>query len=80
MASNTQKKPPFFFVGHSLGGVIIQDYLYNESNLNKLPVKMAGLILEGSYVNRKNYELSKDPLAWYRQLPVLVESLTDSIR
>ena len=53
------KDTPFFFVGHSLGGIMIQDYLFNENNQNNLPVKFAGLILEGSYVARKHLEQAK---------------------
>ena len=45
---------PFFFVGHSSGGIILQDYMLNETNRNSLPVKVAGIILEAAYVKRSN--------------------------
>ena len=50
---------PFFFIAHSLGGIVIQEYLLNESNQKNLPVKFAGLVLEGSYIERKNYQVVK---------------------
>ncbi len=37
---------PFFFVGHSSGGIILQEYLLDTNNRNSLPVKVAGIILE----------------------------------
>ena len=51
------KDTPFFFVAHSLGGVFLQDYILNKDNQDSLPVKVAGLILEGSYIVRKNRDL-----------------------
>ena len=43
---------PFVFIGHSLGGKVIQDYVFNEP---LIPVKPIGLILEGSFIERQNY-------------------------
>ena len=48
------KDTPFFFVGHSLGGVMVQDYLFGK--LSSLSIKIAGLILEGSYIERKHLD------------------------
>ena len=47
----------FFFAAHSLGGIIIQDYLIK--NFEKLPFHLAGLILEGCFITRSN--LNKIP-------------------
>jgi hypothetical protein len=58
---NLNKNMPFFFVGHSLGGIILQDYILDANNRNSLPVKVAGIILEGSYVERKNRDKLTDP-------------------
>ena len=52
------KNMPFFLGGHSLGGIIVQDYILNNDTINKLPVKFSGLILEGAYVERKNRDNS----------------------
>jgi hypothetical protein len=52
---------PFFFVGHSSGGIILQEYILDANNRNSLPVKVAGIILEGSYVERKNRDKLTDP-------------------
>jgi hypothetical protein len=51
---NINKDMPFFFVGHSLGGIMLQDFILDQKNVDKLPVKVAGLILEGSYITRSN--------------------------
>lgn len=51
------QKTPFFFGAHSLGGIIIQDYLLN--NLAQLPFQFSGLVLEGSFITRSN--LNKIP-------------------
>lgn len=51
------KDTPFFFVAHSLGGVFLQDYIFDKKNQDSLPAKVAGLILEGSYILRKNRDL-----------------------
>jgi hypothetical protein len=48
------KDTPFFFVGHSLGGVMLQDFLFDK--MKSLPVKVSGIILEGSYIERKHYD------------------------
>jgi hypothetical protein len=45
---------PFFFVGHSLGGVMLQDFLFKQTK--SLPVKVSGIILEGSYIERKHFD------------------------
>ena len=58
---NLNKNMPFFFVGHSLGGIILQEYILDANNRNSLPVKVAGIILEGSYVERKNRDKLTDP-------------------
>ncbi len=34
---NLNKNMPFFFVGHSLGGIILQDYILDANNRNSLP-------------------------------------------
>lgn len=57
---NYNKETPFFFIGHSLGGVVVQDYVLNKDNQNSMPAKFAGLVLEGASILRKNYELVKD--------------------
>ena len=46
---------PFFFAGHGLGGILLQDYLLNNLNVIQSKCKIAGLILEGAYVQRKNF-------------------------
>ncbi|CAF1104945.1 unnamed protein product [Brachionus calyciflorus] len=46
------KKTPFFFGGHSLGGIIVQDYLIK--NFKSLPFNLIGLVLEGSFITRSN--------------------------
>lgn len=51
------QKTPFFFGAHSLGGIIIQDYLLK--NFAQLPFQLSGLVLEGSFVTRSN--LNKIP-------------------
>lgn len=56
------KETPFFFIGHSLGGIMMQDYLLTKINSKSSPVKIAGLILEGSYIERKHYEDVRNPL------------------
>ena len=43
---NHNSQTPFLFGGHSLGGIIVQDNMLRE--VGKLPVSIAGLILEGS--------------------------------
>ena len=48
--ANMDQQTPFFFIGHSSGGSFLQDYLIPKL----LPVKLAGLILEGSYIKRAN--------------------------
>lgn len=50
---NYNKNTNFFFGGHSLGGIVIQNYLFGL-NKTQLPFKYAGLILEGSFVTRSN--------------------------
>ncbi len=57
---NYTKETPLFFVGHSLGGVFLQDYVLSKVNQDALPVRVAGLVLEGSYIVRKNYDLVKN--------------------
>lgn len=57
---NYKKETPFFFIGHSLGGVMVQDYVLNKDNQEDMPAKFAGLVLEGATILRKNYELVKD--------------------
>lgn len=54
---NVTEQTPFFFGGHSLGGIMIQDYVLNKNNQEVMPVKVVGLILEGSYITRKNLNL-----------------------
>ncbi len=34
------KNMSFFFAGHSLGGIILQDYIFDPKNRQKLPVKV----------------------------------------
>jgi len=59
---NISKEMPFFFAGHSLGGIMMYDYILSNQTRNSLPVKVAGVILEGSYVERKNREkIMNDP-------------------
>lgn len=53
------KNTPFYFGGHSLGGIIIQDYLFE--NFNKMPFKFDALILEGSFITRKNQKKNSNP-------------------
>lgn len=50
---------PFFFAGHSLGGIIAQDYLFSQ--LNQLTINVTGLILQGSFIQRPNLEKSTAP-------------------
>jgi triacylglycerol esterase/lipase EstA (alpha/beta hydrolase family) len=50
---NLRKDTPIFYIGHSLGGIMLQDYLFK--NQEKLEGKISGLILEGSYIERKHY-------------------------
>jgi len=56
---NYNKDTPFYFGGHSLGGIIVQDYLFE--NYNNLPFKFDALILEGSFITRKNQDKSSNP-------------------
>jgi len=56
------KETPFFFAGHSLGGVMLQDYILENKTYQALPSKFSGLILEGSYITRKHYDIFKQPL------------------
>jgi len=57
---NYTKETPFFFIGHSLGGVFLQDYVFGKVSQNTMPVMVAGMVLEGSYIVRKNYNLAKN--------------------
>jgi hypothetical protein len=45
---------PFFFGGHSLGGIMVQNYLFGTSS--SLPFKLKGLVLEGSFISRSNLD------------------------
>lgn len=56
---NFDSSTPFFFAGHSLGGIIAQDYLF--SHLSKLNLNVTGLILQGAFIQRPNLEKSTDP-------------------
>lgn len=51
------KDTPFFFAGHSLGSVFLQDYILNKSNTDSMLCSVKGLILEGGYIVRKNRNL-----------------------
>ena len=48
---NYDQNTYFFFCGHSLGGIVVQNYLFGL-NKDQLPFKYGGLILEGSFVTR----------------------------
>ena len=52
----------FFFGGHSLGGAVIELYLFDEENVKRLPVKFSGLVFEGAFVRRSNYAKALNPL------------------
>jgi hypothetical protein len=56
---NYNSQTPFLFGGHSLGGIIVQDYMLKE--LGKLPVSFAGLVLEGSFIRRSKLAESREP-------------------
>jgi hypothetical protein len=45
------KNTPFFFAGHSLGGIMLQDYIFKATDL---PFKLSGVILLGSFITRNN--------------------------
>lgn len=45
---------PFYFIGHSNGGGIIQDYIINTPPQAQIPVNVSGLILANSYIKREN--------------------------
>lgn len=51
------KDTPFFFAGHSLGSVFLQDFILNKSNTDSMLCSVKGLILEGGYIVRKNRNL-----------------------
>lgn len=51
---NFTKETPFYFIGHSFGGRVLQSYLLNY--FKNIPVEISSLILEGSYIERKNFE------------------------
>ena len=51
------KETPFFFAGHSLGTVFLQDYILNRNNIDSMECTVKGLILEGGYIVRKNRNL-----------------------
>ena len=53
---------PFFFIGHSLGGIMLQDNIFKSIYTKSFPFKVAGLILEGSYVERKHYDKMSNSL------------------
>ena len=53
------KSTPFYFGAHSLGGIILQDYLFDV--YNKLPCKFDAMILEGSFITRKNLDKNANP-------------------
>lgn len=44
-----------FFAGHSLGGIMIEDYVL--TNLKNFPFSVKGLILEGSFVSRSKVQV-----------------------
>ena len=52
---------PFFFIGHSLGGTIIQDYLFTIITKNSFPLKISGIILEGCFIQRKHLNQADNP-------------------
>ena len=57
------KNTPFFFIGHSLGGIMMQDNIFGQIySKSSYPVKVAGLILEGSYIERKHLDKMSNPL------------------
>ena len=56
---NYTESTPFYFGGHSLGGIILQDYLFEH--FKKLPFKFDAVILEGSFIVRKNLDKSSNP-------------------
>jgi hypothetical protein len=47
------RSTPFFFCGHSLGGVVVQNFVFSLSK-NQIPFKYGGLILQGSFVTRSS--------------------------
>jgi hypothetical protein len=50
---------PFFFSGHGIGAILIQDYVLNNFKTLSTKCKPQGLILEAGYVQRKNYNIQK---------------------
>ncbi len=48
---NFDQNTYFFFCGHSLGGIVVQNYIFSLKK-DQLPFKYGGLILEGSFVTR----------------------------
>ena len=44
---------PFFFGGHSLGGIVVQDYLLDSESF---PFAMKGLFLKSSFISRRNID------------------------
>ena len=51
------KDTPFFFAGHGIGGILLQDFLLNNIKSMQSKCKVSGLILEGAYVQRKNFAI-----------------------
>ena len=52
---NYTQDTPLFLAGHGRGGMLVQSYVFGGTPTN-LPVKLSGVILEASYVNRVNYD------------------------
>jgi hypothetical protein len=48
------QQTPFFFGGHSLGGIMVQNYVFGSAS--GFPFTMRGLILEGSFISRSNID------------------------
>lgn len=62
--TNLTRETQCYFIGHNVGGHVLQDYLLQ--NIDELPVKVSGLVLEASFIKRKNYKRM-----WSAMPPVL---------
>ena len=57
---NITKSTPFFFSGHGIGALLMQDYVLNNVKTLSGKCQPQGLILEAGYVQRKNYNIQKN--------------------
>ena len=57
---NVTVNTPFFFAGHGIGGLLMQDFVLNNIKSLSTKCKIQGLILESGYVQRKNYNIQKN--------------------